>query len=126
MAPDAVPDTKIDHLARKLAAAEVLDIAVELNGERRDVGRQGSLIIGPAWFLALRGTMLAQNPAGEPFGTPYSVATCSTQVRRRAELRCFPRRLFQDQLLKRQIRGTSPKARVLRLRLFQSLHLIAR
>jgi hypothetical protein len=43
-------------------------IAAELNGERRDVGRQGSLIIGPAGLLALRGTMLAQNPASEPFG----------------------------------------------------------
>ncbi len=43
-------------------------IAAVLEGERRDVGRQGSLIIGPTGLLALRGTMLTQNPAGEPFG----------------------------------------------------------
>jgi hypothetical protein len=125
MAPGAVPDTTTGHLAPKLAAAEVLDIAAELNGQCHDVGHQGSLIVGPNGLLARRGAVLSQHPAGEPFGTPYSVATCSTQVRRRAELRCFPRRLFQDQLIKRQIRGTPPKARVLNLRFFQSLHLIA-
>jgi hypothetical protein len=43
-------------------------IAAVLDGERCDVCRQGSLIIGPAWFLALRRTVLAQNPASEPLG----------------------------------------------------------
>lgn len=43
-------------------------IAGELNGERHDIGRQGSLIIGPAGLLALRGSVLPQNSAGEPFG----------------------------------------------------------
>ena len=43
-------------------------IAAVLDGERRDVGRQGSLIVGPTGLLALRGTMLPQNPASEPLG----------------------------------------------------------
>jgi len=43
-------------------------VTAVLDGERRDVGRQGRLIIGPAGFLALRGTVLAQNPASEPLG----------------------------------------------------------
>ena len=43
-------------------------IAAVLDGERRDVGRQGSLIIGPVGLLALRGSVLPQNPASEPLG----------------------------------------------------------
>lgn len=43
-------------------------IATVLYGERRDVGRQGSLVIGPTWLLALRRTVPAQNPASEPLG----------------------------------------------------------
>ena len=38
------------------------------DGKRRDVGGQGRLVIGFPRDLALRGAVLAENPAGEPFG----------------------------------------------------------
>ncbi len=43
-------------------------IAAVLGGERDDVGPQGRLIVGRRRRLALRGTMLPQDPARPSFG----------------------------------------------------------
>jgi len=43
-------------------------VTAVLDGERRDVGRQGRLITGPAGLLALRGSVLVKNLAGKPLG----------------------------------------------------------
>ena len=45
-------------------------IAAELDGERRDVRGHGRLVIRLHGLLPLRGTVLAQNPAGEAFRHP--------------------------------------------------------
>jgi hypothetical protein len=97
---------------------------------------QVHLVIGLRGLLALCGTVLAKNQAGEPLGDAVfgvfrrQQAPCRRGDARGSEFsltRTFGPRsgLFQDQPLRRQIRHRPEKPRILGFQLIQLLHLIA-
>lgn len=69
--PDPFNPFDVNHLAliaqyRRNAA---IAIAAVLDRQPRDVGGQGRLVIAFSRDIAQRGALLAETPAGEPFGT---------------------------------------------------------